>query len=160
MTSSMSVCMLAWLPLSLWHTQRTVQSNYSHIGIHRPWQATCVCERESVFCVSLRQTLKVSVSGCVCLPGIRQTVTPHACYEVQTQSLVSRYGLALTVAELWPHCLTTRADIFIRLARSPALSPSLSLSPALNPIPPPSQPLTSPAARQSNLGHPAQARPP
>lgn len=86
--------------------------------------------------------------------------TPHARYEVQTQSLVSRYRLALTVPELWPRCLTTRADIFIQLARSPALSPSLSLSPALNPIPPPLQPLTSPAARQSNLGHPAPSRAP
>ncbi|RXN21489.1 hypothetical protein ROHU_024068 [Labeo rohita] len=86
--------------------------------------------------------------------------TPHARYGVQTQSLVSRYRLALTVPELRPRCRTTRADIFIRLARSPALSSSLSLFPALNPFPPPSQPLTSPAARQSNLGHPAPSRAP
>lgn len=86
--------------------------------------------------------------------------TPRARYGVQTQSLVSRYRLALTAHELWPRCLTTRADIFIRLVHSPALSQSLSLSPALNPIPPPSQPLTTPAARQSNLGHPAPSRAP
>lgn len=86
--------------------------------------------------------------------------TPYARYGVQTQSLVSRYHLALTVPELRPHCLTTRVDIFIWLARSPALSLSFSLFPALNPIPPTFQPLTSPAARQSNLGHPAPSRAP